>query len=80
MIVCIFEHVQWRWALNDRLAHATLAAITMAPAVPPPVPCLAAMAAPQPSLVTATHCPLNLGFGRIVASGTEVPNMLVNLV
>ena len=20
MIVCIFEHVQWRWALNDRLA------------------------------------------------------------
>ena len=19
MIVCIFEHVQWRWALNDRL-------------------------------------------------------------
>jgi hypothetical protein len=21
MIVCIFEHVQWRWALNERLAH-----------------------------------------------------------
>ena len=21
MIVCIFEHVQWRWELNDRLAH-----------------------------------------------------------
>jgi hypothetical protein len=21
MIVCIFEHVQWRWAHNDRLAH-----------------------------------------------------------
>jgi hypothetical protein len=20
MIVCMFEHVQWRWALNDRLA------------------------------------------------------------
>jgi hypothetical protein len=20
MIVCIFEHGQWRWALNDRLA------------------------------------------------------------
>jgi hypothetical protein len=20
MIVCIFEHVQWRWAVNDRLA------------------------------------------------------------
>ena len=20
MIVCIFEHVQWRWAFNDRLA------------------------------------------------------------
>jgi hypothetical protein len=20
MVVCIFEHVQWRWALNDRLA------------------------------------------------------------
>jgi hypothetical protein len=23
MIVCIFEHVQWRWARNDRLARAT---------------------------------------------------------
>jgi hypothetical protein len=21
MIVCIFGHVQWRWALNDRLTH-----------------------------------------------------------
>jgi hypothetical protein len=21
MIVCIFEHFQWRWALNDRLTH-----------------------------------------------------------
>jgi hypothetical protein len=21
MIVCIFEHVQWRWALNDSLAR-----------------------------------------------------------
>ena len=21
MVVCIFEHVQWRWAVNDRLAH-----------------------------------------------------------
>ena len=21
MTVCIFGHVQWRWALNDRLAH-----------------------------------------------------------
>ena len=21
MIACICEHVQWRWALNDRLAH-----------------------------------------------------------
>ena len=21
MIVCIFEHVQWRWALHDRLAR-----------------------------------------------------------
>ena len=20
MVVCIFEHVQWRWELNDRLA------------------------------------------------------------
>jgi hypothetical protein len=20
MIVCIFEHIQWRWELNDRLA------------------------------------------------------------
>ena len=22
MIVCVFEHVQWRWALNDRLARS----------------------------------------------------------
>ena len=21
MVVCIFEHVQWGWALNDRLVH-----------------------------------------------------------
>ena len=21
MIICIFAHVQWRWGLNDRLAH-----------------------------------------------------------
>ena len=21
MIVCVFEHAQWRWALNDRLAR-----------------------------------------------------------
>jgi hypothetical protein len=30
LIVCIFEHVQWRWALNDRLAprliHQAMAA------------------------------------------------------
>jgi hypothetical protein len=26
VIVCIFEHVQWRWALTDRLARRELQA------------------------------------------------------
>jgi hypothetical protein len=30
MIVCIFERVQWRWVLNDRLARAYTQGTTMA--------------------------------------------------
>jgi hypothetical protein len=33
MVVCIFEHVQWRWALNDSLAlgYARRSAVPLQP-------------------------------------------------
>ena len=78
MLVCISEHVQWRWRLNGRLAlgHRRRGSGVQEPAE-------------RRVRVETEHVGLHgrhepvvagLGFGRIVISELEVPNMLANMV
>ena len=77
MIVCVSEPVQWRWARNDRLARGYLAAVIAAGVAPGTGDAVDAGGA---AVSTEVHSAVDLGFGRIVVSETEAPNMCLNLV